>query len=155
MSRIFFANKGITRAHNCPNLWPVTGKMFHRTPKEFFFQEPGLIAYINPRVKKAIYFVGEIYIYDPRRARYATRQYWHDETEFLDYSGCMLNAVYDCKSLYIHSSINDINTKPAGEVDREWHNLEDALQLLRVAAETYKQYFIQPYTPQHDTTETV
>ena len=154
MSRICFANKGITRAHKCPNLWPVTGNMFGRTPKEFFFQEPGLIAYINPKVMKSIYFVGEIYIYDPRRARYATRSYWHDETEFLDCNGCMLTAVYN-KGLYVRGTINDIATKPAGELDREWQDLEDALQLLRTAAETYKQYFIEPYTLQHDTTETV
>jgi hypothetical protein len=154
MSRICFANKGITRAHKCHNLWPVTGKLFNRTPKEFFFQEPGLIAYINPKVMKSIYFVGEIYIYDPRRARYVTNDYWHDDTEFLQLNGCVLTAVYN-KGLYINSTIRDMATKSPGEVDSAWRDLEDALHLLYLAAETYKEYFIQPYTTQHDTAETV
>ena len=141
MNRIYFANKGHTRQHGCPNLWPVTGNRFHYTPKEIF-SEPGLVAYVNPKLLNRQYFEAHISIYNTAEVTY--RPNWNNDGEHMS-GGCILNATVGRHGYVgINSAVKSTEANVFNDSEMTWGSRQAAVNLLREAALQFIQYFPNP-----------
>ena len=144
MDRIYFANKGHTRQHGCPNLFPVTGPLFHRAPREVF-SEPGLVAYVDPKLIHQTHFEAHISIYNTSEVTY--RPNWNNDGEHMS-GGCILNATvgkYGHVSMHSHIKATDANA--FNDAEMTWGSRQAAINLLKEAALQFIQYFPQPGNP--------
>lgn len=141
MDRIYFADKGHTRKHGCPNLWPVKGKLFYKTPKEIFIG-PGLVAYIDPKLVERRYFEGHISIYNTAEVTY--RPNWNLDGEHMT-GGCILNATVGTSGyVSMHSAIKATENNVFNDSEVIWRSRQAAVNLLREAALQFIQYFPNP-----------
>lgn len=141
MNRIYFADKGHTRKHGCPNLWPVAGKQFSYTPRDIF-SEPGLVAYINPKLVEHKYFEAHISIYNTAEVGY--RSNWNGVGEHMT-GGCILNATAGTLGyVSIHSAIKSTERNTVNDSGAVWHSRQEAISLLREAILQFRQYFPYP-----------
>jgi hypothetical protein len=143
MNRIYFANKGHTRKHGCPNLWPVTGDLFHRTPRDIF-NEPGLVAYINPKLCNRSFFEAHIAIYHTNEIVY--RPNWNNDGEHMA-GGCIMHAVVRHGAVSMHSHIIARDNNVFDDSETVWGARQAAIGLLREAVRQFIQYFPQPGEP--------
>lgn len=144
MNRIYFANKGHTRKHGCPNLWPVIGTQFSNTPRDIF-NEPGLVVYVDPKLVNHQYFEAHISIYNTAEVTY--RPNWNNNGEHMT-GGCILNATVGAHghiSLHSHVKATDANTFNDSEMI--WGSRQAAIHLLKEAALQFIQYFPHPGNP--------
>lgn len=136
MARIYFADKGTTRAQKCANLWPVKIKNFINTPEEFFAQ-PGMVVLINPKLIDKRYFIAEMSVYDCAYVEYCDS---YDKTRRIFKKGCVMHATYS-SGLHIHTSL----TKQEMDIDRlretKFTTIHAGIEALKQAVETYLTYF--------------
>lgn len=137
MTRIYFANKGHTRKAKCTNLWPVKGSNFARTPK-WFFDTPGIVVYIDPKLEQDKWFRAEFALYDTRSVVYAPA--WDGKGEFLR-SGCIMTATYNGIGLYIRTSLSEYSTASEADKKLKWMQQHDCIQALEEALPVYLNYF--------------
>lgn len=144
MNRIYFANKGHTRKHGCPNLWPVVGGLFGRTPKELF-NEPGLVAYVDPKLVNHQYFEAHISIYNTTEVTYHPN--WDNTYEYMT-GGCILNGTVG-RNRYVsmHTHIKETNANAFNDSEIIWGSRQAAIALLKEATLQFIQYFPQPGNP--------
>lgn len=141
MNRIYFANKGHTRKHGCPNLWPVIGKLFHRTPRDIF-NEPGLVVYINPKLVNRQYFEAHISIYNTAEVTY--RPSWNNDGEYMS-GGCILDATVGVSGyVSLHSAVKATESNTFNDSEMIWGSRQAAVELLKEAALQFIQYFPNP-----------
>ena len=144
MNRIYFADKGHTRKHGCPNLWPVTGSLFSRTPRDIF-SEPGLVAYVNPKLVNRQYFEAHISIYNTAEVTY--RPNWNNIGEHMT-GGCILNAAVGTHGyVNINSAVKSTDANVFNDSEMIWGSRQAAVNLLREAALQFIQYFPNPGNP--------
>jgi hypothetical protein len=144
MNRIYFANKEHTRKHGCPNLWPVAGKLFHRTPRDIF-SEPGLVAYVDPKLCNHSFFEAHIAIYHTAEVVY--RPNWNNDGEHMA-GGCIMNAVVGRGGhVSIHSHLKARDNNIFDDSEMIWGSRQAAIVLLKEAALQFIQYFPQPGEP--------
>lgn len=137
MDRIYFANKGHTRKHGCPDLWPVADKYFYRTPRDFF-NEPGIIVYIDPKLINDLHFIARINFYDPSKITF--RPSWNGEYEFFN-GGCFMTAELRRGHITYNSSIEALPEHRLDLEPRSWNIREEALRLLKQSVEKFTTYF--------------
>jgi hypothetical protein len=118
--------------------------MFHYTPREIF-SEPGLVAYINPKLVHQTYFEAHISIYNTSEVTY--RPNWNNEGEHMS-CGCILNAVIGTQGhVSIHSHVKATDNNIFDDSEIIWGSRQAAIALLKEAALQFIQYFPQPGNP--------
>jgi hypothetical protein len=137
MNRYYFADKGITRKLNCPNIWPVSHKEFNRVPRHVF-DTPGLVVYIEPKLVQGIP-MGKFAIFDPAKVRYR-RHYYLQDVEMMEGGACVMHADYfNSGQTVIHTVIQggSLQTDPASD----WRVREICIPTLREAIDLFLRYF--------------
>lgn len=138
MTSIYFADKGNTRKHGCPNLWPVKNRVFELVPRDVFSKTP-IVVYVDPKSFKnadgGVRTQANFAVFESARVQYAP--HWNGEDERM-FGGCVMHATYAFKTLCIHSNIDVEKGSPMHDV---WNTRETALNSLREAFELYLRYF--------------
>jgi hypothetical protein len=134
MTGIYFADKGHTRKHGCPNLWPVKTNVFDLVPREVFNRNP-IVVFIDPKKVRGSQFQAHFSIFESARVQYTP--HWNGEGERM-LGGCIMHATYAYKILGVHSNIDMQTSVP---IDHVWDIRERAMRSLREALDMYLSYF--------------
>lgn len=143
MYKIYFANKGHTRAANCSPLWPAKHNVMNRVPRNFL-NEPGLVCYIDPTKINNTYFKAHFNIFIAEDVR------WHDrgtveKPEYYFSSTSILTAEYSPNgTLDIRSW--GYNMTKLSDIDKEifWGARSQALMVLREAIDLFSTHLVKP-----------
>jgi hypothetical protein len=109
------------------------------------FNEPGLVAYVDPKLCNHSFFEAHIAIYHTAEVVY--RPNWNNDGEHMA-GGCIMNAVVGRGghvSMHSHVKATDANTFNDSEMI--WGSRQAAIVLLKEAALQFIQYFPQPGEP--------
>jgi carbonic anhydrase/acetyltransferase-like protein (isoleucine patch superfamily) len=109
------------------------------------FSEPGLVAYIDPKLCNRIFFVAHIAIYHTAEIVY--RPNWNNDGEHM-VGGCIMNAVVGRHGhVSIHSHVKATDNNAFNDSEMIWGSRQAAVNLLREAALQFIQYFPNPGDP--------
>jgi hypothetical protein len=114
--------------------------MFHKVPRDIF-SEPGLVAYIDPKLRSHIFFEANIAIYHTTEVVY--RPNWNNNGEHIG-GGCIMSAVVGRHGyVTMHSHIKPTGDDVFNDSEVIWGSRQEAVGLLKEAILQFIQYFPQ------------
>ena len=148
MDRIFFANKQHTRSAGCDPLWPAPDKRMMRLPDNFF-DEPGLVCYINPKLLHQNYFIAHFYIYAAERMRmHEYGPYGVGREAMRIFQGSpiltagLIKGVLSTQSIIDNSTMQPLEARiEPMDLEMTWRATQASIALLRSAVDMFNEKF--------------